>query len=274
MNYFGYNPGDVPEGAFKISPSQLSRFLDETGKWTREFLLGESGFEGNTASYLGSTVHGLAAMYKDLGSVDYQLAEAFIDSIETEGVDKDFIRQQYPVMYEALEREFLDSAVGTPELFLKKEIAPGVWLGGSIDLLNPEEVDDYKTTSALNAPTDVKRSYFFQQLCYVWLARQQGFNVRRFRLIYVTTNTVGRISEKTGKPMQDYPTKVSEVVYEVTDDDMIMIEGIIKLVADFVGAWKKHPELRHVLAQDYRLKVETPRVSIFKKHNEVSTDGS
>ena len=263
MNYFGYNPGDVPEGAFKISPSQLSRFFDSTSDWVREFLLGESGFEGNTASYLGSTVHGLAAMYKDKGTVDFNEANAFIRSIETEGVDKDFIAAQYPPMYLALERNFLVGAVGTPELFLKREIIPGVFVGGSIDLLNQEEVIDYKTTGALNAPDTVKRSYYFQQLCYVWMARQAGYNVKRFRLVYVTTNVVGRISEKTGKPMQDYPTTVSSIVHEVTNDDMALIEGVLKLVADFVIAWKEHPELRHVLAQDYRLKEEQPRISIF-----------
>jgi hypothetical protein len=264
-DYFGYNPGDVPAEAFKISPSQLSRFFDETGAWVREFLLGEPGFDGNTASYLGSTVHGLAAMYKDKGEASFTEAEAFIRSIETEGVDKDYIRQQFPPMYLALERNFLVSAVGTPELFLKQQIAPNVYVGGSIDLLNSEEVVDYKTTSALNAPDSVKRSYYFQQLCYVWMARQAGYPVKRFRLVYVTTNVVGRISEKTGKPMQDYPTKVTSVVHEVTNEDMELIEGVLKLVADFVTTWNKYPELRHVLAQDYRLKETLPRVSIFSK---------
>lgn len=265
MNYFGYNPGDVPEGAFKISPSQLSRFFDETGNWVREFLLGAPSFEGNTASYLGSTVHGLAAMFKDTGSVDFSKAEEFINSIETPEVDKDYIRQQYVPMYLALEQQFLVNATGTPELFMKQEIAPGIFLGGSLDLLNREEVTDYKTTSALNAPDTVKRSYYFQQLCYVWLARMAGYPVKRFRLVYVTTNQVGRISEKTKKPMQDYPTKVTSIVHEVTNDDMELIEGVIKLVADFISAWNKHPELRHVLAQDYRLKEQLPRVSIFNK---------
>jgi hypothetical protein len=265
MDFFGYNPGDVPEGAFKISPSQLSRFFDETSQWVREFLLDETGFEGNTASNLGSVVHGLAAMYKTTGEASFNAAEEFIRSITTEGVDKEYIRSQYPVMYLALERNFLVTATGTPELFLKKEIAPGVYLGGSLDLLNTEEVTDYKTTSALNAPDSVKRSYYFQQLCYVWLARQAGYPVKRFRLVYVTTNQVNRISEKTGKPMQDYPTTVTSVVHEVTNADMELIEGAIKLIADFVIAWKKYPELRHVLAQDYRLKEVQPTTSIFNK---------
>lgn len=265
MSYFGYNPGDVPEDAFKISPSQLSRFFDETGKWVREFLLDEVGFEGNTASNLGTVVHGLAAMFKETGHADFSLAEEFIDSIETEGIDKNYIRQQYGKMYSALERDFLVNAVGTPELFLKYQISPKVWLGGSIDLLNNEEVIDYKTTSAKYAPDSVKRSYYFQQLCYVWMARQLGYPVKRFRLVYVTTEIDGGISEKTGKPLKSYPCTVSSVVHEVTNEDMEMIEGVLKLVADFVTAWKQYPELRHVLAQDYRLKENVPKVSLFSK---------
>ena len=265
MNYFGYNAGDVPEGAFKISPSQISRYFDETGKWVREFLLGEAGFEGNTASCLGTVVHGLAAQYKATGAADLAAAENYIDSLRIEGLDKAYMRAQFAPMYLALERNFLTTCTGTPELFLKQEILPGVWLGGSIDLLNNEEVTDYKTTGSLNAPTDIKRSYFFQQLCYVWLARMAGYPVKRFRLVYITTNEVNRISEKTNKPMQDYPTTVSSIVHEVTDDDITLIGGVIKLVADFVVAWKQYPELRHVLAQDYRLKEIQPVKSVFSK---------
>lgn len=266
LEHFQYNSGDVPDGDFKISPSQLSRFFDETSKWIREELIGEDkSFIGSTSSYLGTTVHGLASMYKTEGVVDYAVAEQFIDSIEVEGVDKDFIRRNYPVMFERLKSEFLEMASGEAEPFLKEEIAPGIWLGGSIDLLNPEEITDYKTTNSLNAPTDVKRSYYFQQMCYVWLARKKGYPVKRFRLVYITTNSVNRISETTGKPMKDYPTTVSHVVHEVTDDDIAFIENVIHLVADTVKAWELYPELRHVIAQDYRLKVQQPLNSIFKK---------
>lgn len=265
MSYFGYNPGDVPEGAFKISPSQLSRFFDETSGWTREFLLGETGFTGNTASHLGNVVHGLANMYMEQGAVDYALAEEYIASIDDPEVDKLYIQSKYATMFETLTNSFLVGASGVPELFLKEEVAPGIYLGGSIDLLNPEEVQDYKTTGALSAPTSIRRSYYFQQLCYVWLARKKGYPVKRFRLVYVTVPQIGRISETTGKPLKDYPSKVTELVHEVTNEDIELIEGVIKLVADFVKAWKAHPELRHVLAQDYRLKVAGPVVSIFNK---------
>lgn len=256
--YFSYNPGDVPEGAFKISPSQLSRFFDNTREWVGEFFLDEPGFKGNTMSNLGNVVHGLAEMSMSGEPVDYAKAEAFIDSLEDPEIDKAFIRRNYQPMFEALQSQFLWNATGTPEVFLKEEIAPGVFLGGSIDLLNDEEVTDYKATSALNAPTDVRRAYYFQQMCYVWLARKKGMNIKRFRLVYITTHEVGRISEKTGKPMKDYPTTVSHVVHEVTDSDIELIEGVMKLVADFVLAWKAYPEIRHVLAQDYRLKGSLP----------------
>lgn len=270
MDYFSYNDGkdSLPPNVFKISPSRLSRFFDETSAWWRESLLGEApAFKGSSSSYLGTTVHGMAAMYTDTGAYDFTQAEKFIDSISDPEIDKTFIREHYQVMTECLIRQYTSKVVGKAEIFIHYPILPGVVAGGSIDLLTDEEVVDYKTTNELNAPTSVKRAYYFQQLCYVWMARQLGYKIKRFRLVYITTNQVGRISPVTGKPMKDYPTTVTHVVHEVTNEDMLLIEGVLKLVAESVLAWKKMPDIRHLLAQDMRLK-QLLNASIFNKQQD------
>ena len=270
MDYFSYNDGkdDLPKDVFKISPSRLSRFFDDTSNWYRESLLGEAPvFQGNTSSFLGTAVHGLAQMFVENGFVDYRLVENFIDSIRVPDIDKDFIRRQYPVMYTTLQESYLKQVTQVkgikPELFLHYPVLPGVVVGGSIDLLTPEEIVDYKTTGDLNAPTSVKRAYYFQQLCYVWMARQLGMPIKRFRLVYITTHEVGRISPTTGKPLKDYPSTVTSVIHEVTNDDITLIENVLKLVAESVIEWQKNPSIRHLLAQDMRLKQHTNK-SIFK----------
>ena len=101
-------------------------------------------------------------------------------------------------------------------------------------------------------------------MAYVWLLRALGRKVKRFRIVYVTTDVTGRISETTGKPLKDYPTTVTSIVHEVTNDDMELIDGVLRLVAESVKTFKEKPELRHLLAQDMRMKVRTT-ANIFKK---------
>jgi hypothetical protein len=81
-----------------------------------------------------------------------------------------------------------------------------------------------------------------------------GYNIRSFELVYITTNQVNRISEVTGKPMKDYPTTVSTIAHQVTSEDIDIIESTLKLVAESVHAWNTQPEIRHLLAQDWRLR--------------------
>lgn len=257
MSYFSYYEGenDMPEGAFKISPSRLSRFFDDTSNWYRECLLGEDpAFKGSTSSHLGTVVHGLAEMMNKTGTVDHKLAEDYINSITDPEVDVDYIRLQYPAMSAALNHQFVSGRQGQSEPFLYHEVLPGIGVGGSIDLLCPTEIVDYKTTGALNAPNKIPRNYYFQQMAYVWLARNKGMDIKTFRIVYVTTNQVGRVSETTGKPLKDYPTTVTSIVHEVTSSDLEIIDSVIRLVAESVKAFKEQPKLRHLLAQDMRLK--------------------
>lgn len=260
MSYFSYYEGKelLPEGAIKISPSRLSRFFDDTSNWYRETLLGEAPvFQGSTSSHLGTVVHGMAEMFKKTGATDANLAEEYIDSIKDFEVDKNFIRSQYPVMSETLIREFVSQVGGESEPFEHKEIIPGVHLAGSIDLLLPEEIVDYKTTNQLTVPTKVPRNYYFQQMAYVWLARKKGLDIKRFRIVYITTNIVGRVSEKTGKPLKDYPTTVTSLIHEVTPQDLEIIDNTLRLVADSAKAFVDDPKLQYLLAQDLRLKKRT-----------------
>lgn len=267
-DYFKYNEGydQLPEGAFKVSPSRLSKFFDATSAWYDENLQGGEGFTGNTASHLGTVVHALAEAYVKEGQfLSDSLVEEYLDSIQDPEVDKDYIRMQYPIMAATLRDQFLcKNDFATTEAFIHKKIKKHVYAAGSTDaLLVDHTLVDYKTTSALSAPTSISRNYWFQQMTYVWIYRHIGIPVNRFKLVYVTTNDVGRVSEKTGKPLKDYPTEVVELVHDVSSNDMEIIENCLKVVADSVIAWDEMPEIRHLLSQDYRNK-QLLRSDVFK----------
>ena len=74
------------------------------------------------------------------------------------------------------------------------------------------------------------------------------------RLVWITNNVVGRISEKTGKPMKDYPARVVAITQVITEDDMRFIEDYLKLIGETYLKSKESPELTYLLFGDYRLK--------------------
>ena len=265
-DYFTYNKGsDLPADAFRISPSQISRFFDDTPSWYREFLLGEEGFTGNTSTELGSVVHAAAEMYSKEGTIYYDQLDAYINSLPSD-MDKAFIFEQYPGMVEVLINQYLSfNKPIVSELFLSTEVLPGIYLAGTLDSIASDTITlaDYKSTSSNSPPTKISRPYYFQQLAYAYLARKHGYDIRFIRLIFITTNELNRVSDKTGKRLKDYPSVVSTVNYEITPTDMDIIENTIKLVAESVQSWQTNPELRYLLAQDYRLKLKQ-RPKLFK----------
>ena len=268
--YFQYcdGAGIVKPGDFRISASQVSRFFDQTSQWFNEFLEGQSGFQGSTASELGNCVHAAAAMYIDNGAVDYRAIEEYIDNIKDPDIDKDVIRAQYEIMINTLIDGYLDGNKGTDsELFIWKEILPGIGAGGSIDKYdrNRAKITDFKTMGSLDKarlPSKFPRAYWFQQMTYAWVLTQNGYPVDYIELVYVTRHNTGRVNDK-GKALKDYPSQVHIVRETVTAETLEIIGNCLKLVAESVDTYKKQPELRHLLSQDMRLKVK-PAPTIFK----------
>ena len=221
--------------------------------------MGESGFTGSTASVLGTCVHYCAERYastQDVNSEDVAEIEAYIaqECSKDPSIESHVILANYKPMAESLIKTFVAKAIPThTEEFMYKEILPGIGVGGSCDYYRNGTIGDYKTTSALTAPKTISKAYKFQLLVYAYLFREQGLPADRIQIIYVTRNVTNRISEKTGKPMQDYPSQTTVLSEQITSEDMDFIESIIHLIAHSVDTWNKHPELRYLLAQDWRL---------------------
>jgi hypothetical protein len=226
-------------------------------------------FLGSTASELGTCVHAAAAMYHDTGLVDYQAISDYVRAISNPEVEKSVINSQVNPMVSALQTDFLSKNKGThSEWFVHTEVMPGIVAAGSIDLYDQKRatVYDYKTMGSLDSarvPTSFPRAYYFQQLCYSYILRKNGFPVEYCKLVYISRDNTGRVSEKTGKPLTDYPSTVNIVTHPVTQDDMDLIESCLKLVGESVLAFKSTPDIRHLLSQDYRLKCK-PAPVLFK----------
>jgi len=117
-------------------------------------------------------------------------------------------------------------------------------------------VVDYKTYNSKTAPKTIPSHYKYQLLVYVWVLLKKGYNPTRIRLVYINRNIDGGVSDKTGKPLKSYPPTTTVLTEVITQEDIDFIDGLLNLAVDSIEAWKKYPELVHVIFHDPRLKPE------------------
>ena len=279
----------IPEGSFGISPSSISSFISAPHQWYREFVLGERDFSQSTATVLGTICHFIAEEFVTKKSVDKLEIYKYIykhtcppsisfpttedlDTIEsflyehclTSPIDGQYILSQWKVMGNTLITYLKNRPpVAEVENMIAAEILPNFYAAGSADKLEgPGKgkgfhcLTDYKTTSDLTPKDYIPMNYKYQLLTYAWIYTKLGYNVDRIRIVWITNNQVGRISETTGKPLKDYPSQVVEVTELINQQDLDFIESILKLISETVQAARDYPHLTHCLFKDYRLKQE------------------
>lgn len=274
----------IPEGAFGISPSGVSRFMSEIHNWYRTEVLGEVLFMGNTASVLGTCVHYCCEQYATTGTVnkeevykyiyknscvecpplDTTSEETMISHIDTyanhPNIDGRYILSQWkPMGMAAIELLKKSRKPFRVEDMICAEVIPGFYASGSVDMViegTPGKyiLRDWKTTSDKSPKQYIPMNYKYQLLTYSWIYRKLGIPIEAIQIVWITNNEVGRISEKTGKPLQDYPSQAVPITEPITDSDFDFIESILKLIAETVQAAKDYPNLLHILFKDYRLK--------------------
>jgi len=257
MNRFNYYNGENETTSFRISASGVSRFFTSTSSWFTENLTDMSeGFTGNTASVLGTLVHGHLEAYVKGETIEDSEVQEYLTTQSTvvDDLDINYIEYQLPIMVQVALEYLQDTHLGIPERFIFKDLLPGVCVGGSIDLHNDNVVIDYKTTSAKTAPKNIAYAHKIQLLTYAKLLRDEGTNITSMRIVYITTDIDGGISEKTGKPLKSYPSDVQILEEPILPEDLEMIDNIWNVIAESVVLFRDNPELRHILSQDMRLK--------------------
>lgn len=256
MDYKENYSGLLPEDVFRISPSSVYKFTDRKWEWYRSQVLGEETFTGSTSTVLGSCVHRIAESYIKLKKVDKDEIYSYIDSFASNtDIDREFIKEQFIPMGQAL-IDYL-RVHGIPdksEDTIATELIPGVWVAGTADAVIGDTLVDFKTTSKTTPDDYIPNYYKWQLLTYAWVYRKLGIDINRIRIVWITNNVVGRISEKTGKPLKDYPTQVVPVTELISDDDMRFIEDYLKLIGETYLKGKEDPSLVYLLYSDYRLK--------------------
>jgi len=247
-----------------ISPSKFSDFVNKKHQWYREVILKEDGFLGNTSSVLGTCVHYIAecvALGKD---VDVEVIEKYIDdNSHLEDYCPDTVRDNYRLMATELVNSYV---IPNKNNYLEVEsvhlanLGNGIYVSGKLDVLEGSKEDccitDYKTYNSKTKPKYIPQHYKYQLLTYAYMLWKNGYNPTRIKLVYINRNIDGGISEKTGKPLKSYPPEVTELVECITTEDLEFISSLLELCKDTIVASDKHPELRHVIWNDPRLKTK------------------
>ena len=242
----------------RISPSQVANFFSSTRQWYGETLMGEPGFSGNDSTHLGTIVH----FFCELAAKGIRLPDPA--ATVSAYLDQQVLDNRSEI--ESLWRDMANTMIagcinGKPkptytEHFMFHKLLPSIYVAGTCDAIVPLSLGDgtvaivdYKTAST--KPAGSPYHYRMQAHTYAYLATQQGMHVSEIRLQYVT------------RPTKTLPCRHFEFKEPFTSEDYDRIEGQLKLIANSIQHWHKHPEHRYLLAQDYRL-YTPPKLQIFK----------
>ena len=262
MNKLDYVSTPAPEDAlYKISPSSFASFINRPWQWHRQQILKLDQFEYNTSSVIGTIVHYCAEQVAKDEEVDQEEIENYILSFENkEDFSQDEVRLHWYQMASLLINDYVlpeKNTILAAEKQCCAEIGNKIYVAGTSDVIQGTEQDamivDYKTYNSKTEPKSISGDYKQQLLVYCWILMKMGYNVTRIRLVYVSRNIDGGISEKTGKPLKSYPPKLTVLTETVTEDDMAFIDSMLNLAKDTLLVSDKHPELRHIMWHDPRL---------------------
>ena len=231
---------ELPEGSFKISPSGVSGFFNYTANWYNENLLGNDGFNGNTASINGSIVH-FAAEHDRIPTIDE--VDDYL-ALQKCDYDRDEIMNNYPDMCTAIIADNIDHTIESKEQFKFTHIKDVVYVGGTYDAIttngNLKTLVDYKT--ATTKPSRFSKDYRMQMLTYCYILKKNNIHIDQIELRYIVRAT------------KTLPVRVISFIEPIDNSNLEFIESVLNMMADSVIAFRDYPHLRHIISQDGRNK--------------------
>jgi ATP-dependent helicase/DNAse subunit B len=241
---FEYTHPETPEGYTRLSPSNLSNFFSYPSIWFKETVLGEKDFIGNTSSELGSIVHQVAERVAKNLPITKEEVEAYIDSINIEGVDKDVIRANwYDMSYTLINEYVLHNKPNVVEHQVSKDLGDNVMLSGTLDgYYNSGIVLDYKTEGKKPNIDSIPFNYKLQMMAYSDMLLSSGRDVNQLRIVYVVRAT------------KTLPVRLFKVDHIITEDDWKEYEDTMTLIRETLVLQREHPEYTHLLFKSMKLK--------------------
>lgn len=250
----------------RISASSIEDFFSNPRYWFGQLLMGEEGFSHSTATILGTIVHHFAELEflnEQPDSYEADVEQYLSMYIEDENCEKDVIRSLWETMSSTLLTSIdRNQPIDSVEQFIFRKLSPGIYIGGTYDRLSISSINadpskntytlgDYKTSGT--KPNGINKKYKMQLMVYAWILRELGKHVDSIELHYVV------------RPTKTLPARYFHFKEMIYEEDYLVIEDQIKLIAETIELWNKHPELRYILCKDYRIKsLYKPKPKLFK----------
>lgn len=254
MNIFQHTQVPVPDDCkFAISPSSIGKFFDSPVTWYKEYILGESQFNGNTSTVKGTCAHYMAECTALNKPIDHSLIEQNLAELNNDDVDK----QEVLSTYRELGNLFIDyvkkNRIDEVERQLCTEIKNGIYIKGTNDARQGSTIVDYKTASKKPSDT-IPFNYYIQLMAYAYMYKAQGVFIDRIRLVYAVA------------PTKTLPARQFIVSQMITDADWKMIEDTLTLMADTIQLHFDKPELDYITFKSMQFYVP-PKPKLFLKAN-------
>lgn len=241
----------IVEGSkYSFSASSISKYQSDTNSFFRG-IYEPINDTYTTSTILGTIIHYLAEQYIKTRQV---VNSDITDYLATkEDIDKELILKSYKDMgnklFDYIDNLNISNLNCESEKSLVYKLTDNVALTGTCDLIIGTTLIDFKTTSQLSVKTSMPESYKTQLYSYLYLLEQNNYRIDSAKLVYITIPQVGRVSEKTLKPLKDYPANVYELPLEFNNDDYQETIKTINLIAESVEYIELHPDSKRFITQ-------------------------
>ena len=197
-NIFEHQSVEYDKGyKYVISPSRMGKLYENPSEWYRETVLHEGGFEGNTASFIGSICHYIYKCFTESrGECDKEEIRKKVEDDMREylmvhplEVDIEGVLDIYPrvcnIVLKDYVRRYRDVDCVCERGYYTR-LSDDIVLAGTIDRY--EYVDgvicDYKTVGSKPNLEKLPIGYRLQLMSYWKILHDNGTEARKLRLIY------------------------------------------------------------------------------------------
>jgi ATP-dependent helicase/DNAse subunit B len=244
---------------YLFSVTQMNEFINNPNHFFRKVILKEDIPFANNATALGTIIHyAISQAHNDSEIHDFEINE-YLDSLSEFDIDYRWILNKFSQMKNIVVPFAKNFSIDKPNEFEKAHLLKldeHIYLGGTLDCRYDNTIIDYKTTNKLTITKDdeLPEKYINQLYTYAYMLHQEGIAVDKAAIMYMTIPEVGRISEKTGKPMKDYPCRCFVVEKYLQQEKMDEIIKKIELIKETIKLILNDRKLLPYFARDLELK--------------------
>ena len=244
LDFDYFDGGEEIQDCIRVSPSRFNKLWSNPSEWYRETVEGESNFEGNTATYLGTIVHAIADLVANdpngnRDSLDDEV-EAYLATIPFSRLDinKQEIRSLWRDMSSMACSEYvLHTDYHSTEEFIYHKLDDNLVVGGTYDFIKKDGngnlvLGDYKTASKKPSSIGMYRN---QLLLYAWVLKQKGITIDSIEIVAIV------------KPTKTMGVRVFTFNEPVTSQDMDNVTNALANIKLSLRLLKTNPEYKDLL---------------------------